>query len=63
MEISACSSQRKYMAFHSSIPNSTTAGGIGVLAPFDQVELSRPPGERPRRLFAEVVPGLAAWLR
>eukprot|EP00959_Pyramimonas_sp_CCMP1952_P200653 4196975-Pyramimonas_sp.AAC.1 len=60
MEILARSSQHKYMAFHSSTPNSTTAGGIGFPAPFDH---SRPPEERPRRLFAEVVPGRAAWLR
>ena len=63
MDILARSSQHKYTAYHSSIPNSTTAGGISFLVPFDKVELSRPPEERPLRSFVEVVPRRAAWLR
>ena len=40
MDILARSTQHKYTAYHSSFPNSTTAGGIDFLVPFDQAELS-----------------------
>eukprot|EP00959_Pyramimonas_sp_CCMP1952_P305731 6397705-Pyramimonas_sp.AAC.1 len=48
MDMLARSTPHRYRAYHSSIPNNTTAGGVGFLVPFDQVEQSRPPDECPQ---------------